>query len=65
MHPSEAFVVWFGDKVLLMIDGTVPPEEDELVVELRASVVAAGVAPDDIEVIWKPKATTAAQGTSL
>jgi hypothetical protein len=64
-RPSEVFVVWFGDRVLLMVDGATPPDEDDYVEEVRASVVAAGVAPRDIDVIWSSGTTKVAQGTSL
>ena len=52
---SQLFVVWMNGRVLLMVDGPTAPDLDPLVVEARESLVASGVADDDIDVIWKDR----------
>ena len=57
---SQLFVVWMNGRVMLMVDGPTPPEVDSLVIDARASLVASGVHPDDIDVVWKDRTPTPA-----
>jgi hypothetical protein len=50
---SEIFVVWMSGRVMLMVTGPTPPEDDELVQECRSSLLAQGVPADDIDIIWQ------------
>lgn len=59
----EVFVVWMSGRVLLMVDGLATSMNEALVSEMRSSLMASGVADEDIDVLWSPVCRP--QGTSL